>query len=272
MVLIPSLFEDHFVEAYLYRPIASCVGRPAILHMHGGGYTAGHPFMSDSSNRQLAHDHDCLVLSVNYRKAPDVPHPGPVEDCYSALAWLRTNADMLGVDPAKLAVKGGSSGGGLAASLTLMNRDRGEISLIFQMLTYPMLDDRTGAVGGHNPITGEFIWTPESNRFGWASLLGRAPGGADVPYTASPARAPDLSGLPPAFIVVGQLDLFVDEDIAYAQRLIRDGVPVELYVYPGAYHGFDNVPGSEVATACIDAGQAALRRVFARAGWQPREM
>ena len=124
----------------------------------------------------------------------------------------------------------------------------------------------TGSVRAPNPLTGEFIWTPESNRFAWASLLGRSAGGNDTPYTASPSRAPSLKGLPPTFIAVGQLDLFVEENMDYAGRLVRDGVPVELHVYPGAYHLFNTLPGSEIAEACRESSRAALRRAFARAG------
>jgi acetyl esterase/lipase len=265
-VHVPSLFGTHSIKAYLYRPQQVCAARPGLLHIHGGGFTCGHPLMSDATNREIAHQLDCCVLSVDYRLAPETPHPGPIEDCYSALNWLFTNARSLGVDPSKIALKGDSSGGGLAASLALLNRDRGEIPLIFQLLFYPMLDDRTATVRAPNPLTGEFVWTPESNRFGWSSLLGRSPGGDDTPYTASPSRAPSLKGLPPAFITVGQLDLFVEENIEYASKLISDGVPVELHVYPGAYHGFNNVPSCEIGRACTESSRAALRRAFARAG------
>jgi acetyl esterase/lipase len=265
-VNLKSLFGDHSIRAYLYRPQALSDGRSGLLDIHGGGFVAGHPLMSDAINREIAYQLDCCVLSVDYRRPPETRHPGPIQDCYSALRWFFVNAHALGIDPARIALKGDSAGGGLAASLALLNRDRGEIPLIFQLLCYPMLDDRTGSVRAPNPLTGEFIWTPESNRFAWASLLGRPAGGDDTPYTASPSRAPSLKGLPPTFIAVGQLDLFVEENMDYASRLVRDGVPVELHVYPGAYHLFDTLPGSEIAEACRQSSRAALRRAFARAG------
>jgi acetyl esterase/lipase len=141
---IPSLFGTHAIKAYLYRPQAPHGRRPALLHLHGGGFVAGHPLMSDSTNREIAHEIDCCVLSVDYRLAPETPHPGPIEDCYSVLDWLFQNAVPLGIDPWRLALKGDSAGGGLAASLALLNRDCGTVPLIFQLLMYPMLDDRTG--------------------------------------------------------------------------------------------------------------------------------
>src|SRR5262249_39769655 len=158
------------------------------------------------------------------------PFPGNVEDCYAALAWMAGEAAALGVDAARIGVMGESAGGGLAAALALLARDRGEHRLAFQHLIYPMIDDCTCTAAEPHPSTAEFIGTPASNRFGWTSLLGTEPGGADVSPYAAAARATDLAGLPPAYIATGALDLFLEENLEYARRLIRAGVPVELHV------------------------------------------
>lgn len=230
----------------LYRPRGKSGALPGYLQVHGGGFIVGTVEISDFRNRVLAAEANCVVASVNYRLAPDTPHPGPVEDCYAALRWLVEEADRLGVDRSRIAVGGESAGGGLAASLCLLARDRGEIEICFQHLTYPMIDDRTAATADPHPYTGQFIWTPASNAFGWQSLLNAPPGSDGVSPYAAAARAEDLAGLPPAFIAVGALDLFVEENIEYARRLIRAGVPTELHVYPGAYHGFIHMTHTNV--------------------------
>jgi acetyl esterase/lipase len=187
------------------------------------------------------------------------------EDCYAALKWVYTHARDLGVDAARIAIGGESAGGGLTASLALLTRDRGEVPLVFQLLIYPMLDDRTGTLADPHPYTGEYIWTADSNRFGWKALLGQEPGGPDVSPYAAAARAQHLEGLPPAFIGVGTLDLFLEEDLEYARRLIRAGVPTELHVYPGAYHGFLLlVPGARVSQSFARDYLNALTRAFTR--------
>lgn len=252
------------VTIYIYRPDGGPASKPAYLHVHGGGYISGNVQMDDARNRILAFELGCVVVSVEYRLAPEHPHPAPVEDCYAALKWLHRNAAELGADANRIAIGGESAGGGLAASLGLLARDRGEVPLIYQVLIYPMLDDRTGSVGQRHPYAGEFVWTNEGNRFGWTSLLGYAPGGKDVPYHASPARAPSLKGLPPTFIAVGQLDLFVEENMEYARRLIHDGVPTELHLYPGAYHGFNLAEESHAAKEFTRTKWEAMKRAFAR--------
>jgi len=177
------------------------------------------------------------VVAPNYRLAPETPHPGPIEDCYAALAWLHQNAVSMDVDINRIGVFGGSAGGGLAAALALLARDCGEYPLSFQCLLYPMLDDRTGTTKATNPYAGEFVFTAADNAFCWRALLGHAPGGAEESAYAAPARAASLTGLPPAYIWVGALDLFVDECLEYGRRLLRSGVPTELHVYPGVTHG-----------------------------------
>lgn len=235
---VPGMAGSPDVRVLVYTPPGDNRARPAYLHMHGGGYILGAPEMNDGSNRLLALAHDCLVVSVDYRLAPETRFPGALEDCYAALTWLHGQASLLGVDNSRIAIGGESAGGGHAAALALLARDRGEIAICFQLLDSPMLDDRTCSSADLNPYTGEFVWTSDRNRFGWRALLGMEPGSADVPADAAPARAASLSALPPTLIAVGALDLFVDENLEYARRLIRAGVPTELHVIPGAYHGF----------------------------------
>ncbi len=215
--------------------------RPAILHMHGGGYVIGSAESSVRGLQELCAKLDCVAVSVEYRLAPETTYAGSIEDNYAGLQWLHTNAVALGADPAKIAVMGESAGGGHAALLAIAARDRGEVPLVFQCLVYPMLDDRTGITRAVPPHVGTLVWTPTQNRFGWESLLGSAPGKANAPRGAVPARVAELKGLPPAFIGVGTLDLFCDEDIDYAQRLNASGVSTELIVVPGAFHGFDAI-------------------------------
>ncbi|MET0240274.1 MAG: alpha/beta hydrolase [Sphingobium sp.] len=264
---IPGPIGAPDVRILLYTPAGNAdAPRPAVLEIHGGGYVMGMPEISDRSNRLIVHDHDCIVVAVDYRLAPGTRWPGALEDCYAALRWLHEEADALGIARTRIAVTGGSAGGGHAAALTLLARDRGEYAICFQNLHAPMLDDRTGSAREPLPYTGEFIWTAGSNRYGWSALLGVEAGGADVPAAAVPARATDLSGLPPASIVVGALDLFVEEDMDYARRLIAAGVPTELHIIPGAYHGFglagETAPQVELTNRLR---RDALTRAFARA-------
>lgn len=246
----------------VYTPLGSGPF-PCVYHVHGGGYVGGSAAPIEFMHRPLAQDLGCVIVSVEYRLAPETSFPGNIEDCYAGLAWTLAHASELRIDPERIGVTGESAGGGLAAALALLARDRGEIPLAFQLLTYPMLDDRTGTSGDPHPHIGEFIWTPHNNRFGWRALLGREPGGEDVSPYAAAARATDLSGLPPTFIMTGALDLFLEEDIDYARRLIRAGVPTELHVYPGAFHGFDIMPGAAVADSARADRVNALRRFMA---------
>ncbi|HEX4195887.1 MAG TPA: alpha/beta hydrolase [Caulobacteraceae bacterium] len=239
--------------------------RPGVLHVHGGGYVLGSAEMTLPTDAAYVTRMDAVVVSVDYRLAPETPHPGPVEDCYAALAWLHAHAGDLGVDAGRVAVTGESAGGGLAAALVLLARDRGEFPVAFQHLIFPMLDDRTVLEADPSPYVGQFVWTREANRFGWASLLGQEPGGAEISPYASPARATDLAGLPPTFIMCGALDLFIEEDMDYARRLIRAGVPTELHVYPGAPHGFTMVEGAAVSKRNFHESMGAMQRALAPA-------
>ena len=241
--------------------------RPAILHTHGGGYTAGSVKDTLPVLQRIASSLDCLIVSVDYRLAPATTFIGSIEDNYIGLKWLYDNAGRIGADPARIAVMGESAGGGHAALLAGVARDRGEVPLIFQCLVYPMLDDRTGTTRTVPSHIGRQTWTSAQNHIGWKAFLGVEPGGADVPTGAVPARAETLAGLPPAWIGVGGIDLFVEEDIDYAKRLIDAGVPTTLNVVPGAFHGFDNLPEMlGMHTAISDKFNAAkidaLRRAF----------
>jgi len=229
-----------------------------VLDIHGGGYVIGNRLIDDGRNAGWAIALGCPVASVEYRLAPDHAYPAAIDDCYDALVWLHEHADELGVDPARIGVAGTSAGGGLAAALALRVRARGGPSLAFQFLDSPMLDDRRTSPSSRQD--GLLIWSRESNAFGWAAYLGSRFGGDDVPDDAAPARAEDLSGLPPALVTVGSIDGFRDEDIAYAVRLNQAGVPTELHVYPGAPHGFTMFGGTAVAQQADDDAVRWLAR------------
>lgn len=232
--------------------------RPAILWIHGGGYVIGAARQDDPVCARLALALDAVVVSVDYRLAPEHPFPTPVEDCFAAYSLLHAEAAAIGIDPARVAIAGRSAGGGLAAALALLVHDRGAPAPALQLLVYPMIDDRTVARPEDTPHFR--LWNGPSNRYGWACYLGREPGGDDVPEHAAPARRQDLRGLPPAWVGVGTRDLFHDEDLAYAARLRDAGVPVTVEVVEGAFHGFDAVaPDAPVSRAFFAAQVAALR-------------
>ncbi len=267
--LLPSRFGGPEVRVLHYTPPGADFGAPvpALLHIHGGGYVLGNADMSDISNRTAALALGIVVVSVDYRLAPETVWPGALEDCYTALAWMHDDAAELGIDPARIAVSGESAGGGHAAALALYARDQirkaGDgPAACFLLLDAPMLDDRTGTGTDPHPHTGHFVWTPEKNRFGWGALLGLEPGGPDVPEAAVPARAADVSGLPSTFISVGALDLFLEEDMEFTRRLTRAGVAAELHVVPGAYHGFSMMQGAPQVVQTMALRQAALGRAL----------
>lgn len=259
----PGLNGAPEVPLIIYRPKAAKGPLPAILFIHGGGYVFGTAETGAPACTEAAAELPCVVVSVDYRLAPETPAPGPVEDCYAGLIWLHRNAGKLGVAADRIAIWGESAGGGLAAALAIMARDMREVPLRLQMLIYPMLDDRTVTGGARNPHVGEFVWTEPLNRYGWTAHLGREPGGEEHHPYAVPARTKDLAGLPPAFIAVGSLDLFLHEDLEYAERLLAAGVPVELHVIPGAYHAFEALaPQSVAAQAYFRLRREALARAL----------
>jgi len=213
--------------------------RPAVLWIHGGGYILGSPQMELFGTGRLARDLGAVTISPHYRLAPEHPFPAALDDCMLTLRWMRDHADELGIDRERIAVVGASAGGGLAAAVAQRSHDEG-IPLRAQVLVYPMIDDRTALRDDHHG-RGRFLWTPASNRFGWSAYLGREPRMSDAPEYAAPARRKDLTGLPPAWIGVGDLDLFYDEDVAYAEALSAGGVPCELVTVSGMYHGADGI-------------------------------
>lgn len=243
------------VRVRLFRPADVPVPAPALLWIHGGGYIIGTAAQDDELCRRFSRELGITVASVDYRLAPEHPYPAPLEDCYAALTWL---AQLPAVDSGRVAIGGASAGGGLAAALALLTRDRGEVALAAQLLVYPMIDDRTvDRAGLDNP--GHRLWNQSSNRFGWSAYLGDAD--RDI---AVPARREDLAGLPPAWLGVGTLDLFHDEDLAYAERLRTAGVPCHVEVVQGAFHGFDGiVPKADVSLGFFRSQCDSLRQAFA---------
>lgn len=238
-VTLPGTRDTSPVTGLLYRPKAAGPAAPAILHLHGGGYVAGSARRDDPAVRRMALRLGAVVLSLDYRLAPETAYPGALHDAHAGLSWLQDPSNGLGIDRTRIAVRGNSAGGGLAAGLALLAA-REELPIAFLALVYPMLDDRTPP----HPFAGRHVWTHASNRYGWSAYLGAA--AHDPPDTAVPGRADDLAGLPPTWIGCGSIDLFLEENLAFAARLARAGVPVEANVYAGAFHGFNLIPGVAV--------------------------
>jgi acetyl esterase/lipase len=261
---VPGPEDAGGVGVRMYQPADRPDTLPALLWIHGGGYVGGTVDVDDLWAKNLAKSAQCVIVSVDYRLAPEHPFPAPLEDCYAALKWLSNNSDELGVKKSRIAIGGASSGGGLAAGLALLARDRAEVEVAFQLLIYPMIDDQN-IIPASETTPDTFVWSREDNLIGWRSYLGREPGGEDLSYYASATRATNLAGLPPAYIAVGQLDLFLNESIDYAQRLLEAGVPAELHVYPGVYHGFDAfAPMADVSQRFANERDNVLRRVLHR--------
>ncbi len=259
--LVPG---DPPVRVRVHRPISHEGRLPAVVTIHGGGYVIGSYDMDDPLLDQWCPAFGIVGISVDYRLAPETPYPGPLDDCYAALRWTSDHADELGIDTECIGVSGLSAGGGLAAALALLARDRGEVPLAFQLLDCPMLDDRQTTPSIR--AGGLYVWSSGSNEFGWRSYLGELYESDEVPVYAAPARATGLGGLPPACVIVGSIDGFRDENIDYAQRLNQAGVPCELHVIAGLPHAYLLVPGAaavQQAARCRDdwlARQLAGRR------------
>jgi acetyl esterase/lipase len=227
---------DPDVTVRVHRPVGASSPRPCVYSIHGGGYVIGSYEMDDPIMDRWCNALRIVGVSVEYRLAPDTPYPGPITDCYRGLKWTFEHAGELGIDPGCIGIRGVSAGGGLAAALALVARDQGEVSVAFQLLDCPMLDDRQ--ITPSSRLEGLAVWSRESNEFGWRAYLGDRYGTDDVSPHAAPARETNLAGLPPAFVSVGTVDGFRDEDVDYATRLNQAGVPTELHVYPGACHGY----------------------------------
>jgi len=251
------------IEALIVTPTNNRPTR-ALLHVHGGGYIAGLPEQSLPDLARMATELDCLIISPDYRLAPETPFPGGIEDCYATYLWMIDQVETLGINPTHIGLTGESAGGGAVAALALMARDRNAPKPLFQNMIYPMLDDRAPIT--RNPATGEFVWTAQKNTWAWTALLApHTPGSTGVSPYAAPARCENLSNLPPAYISLGALDLFLEEDFRYAETLIRAGNSVELALHPGAYHAFDQVPDAPVAERAKAQRIAAMRRAFTEA-------
>ena len=235
--VVPGASGDPGVPVRLHRERGVDERRPCLISIHGGGYVIGSNLGDDGRFDRWSTQLRCIGVSVGYRLAPESPFPGPLEDCYAALRWAYERGDEFGIDRERIGILGGSAGGGLAAGLALLARDRGEIPVAFQVLSYPMLDDRQATESWRAEAP---VWGAATNRFGWRAYLG-SHAGNEISGHAVPARADDLTGLPPAFITVGNLDGLLDEDIEYARRLIRAGVPTDLHVFADGPHAFDSL-------------------------------
>ncbi len=272
-VQVPGPAGAPDVPLVLCLPGAAAVGPvPVVYYLHGGGLVSGNlrrdlPAVLDlvdglSPGAGGGPAAEVAVVSVGYRLAPETPYPGAVEDSYAGLVWLAAQAAGLGLDPARVVVAGTSAGGGLAAATVLLARDRRGPAVAAQLLLCPMLDDRNDTVSAHQ-MAGVGVWDRAANATGWAALLGPLAGTSGVPAYAAPARADDLSGLPPTYVDVGSADTFRDEDVAYASGIWAAGGQAELHVWPGGCHGFDGLaPGSALARDAVAARRAWLRRVL----------
>ncbi|GHH88724.1 alpha/beta hydrolase [Streptomyces sulfonofaciens] len=255
--LTVSSADGHQVPVRLYR-VPSSLPTALLVYLHGGGMIAGSVDVYDQVCRRYAVDAGVAVLAVDYRLAPESPFPAPLEDCVAAVEWALRHVAQMNLPGGPVALMGDSAGGGLAAATAVACRDRGIGSLAAQLLVYPMLDDRTASAT--SAVAPFLTWTPDDNITGWQALLGDAYGTDEIPANAVPARVRSLRGLPRTYIEVGQLDLFLDESVVYATRLMQDEVPVHLVVRPGVVHGYDRVaPDSRAAQAAHTDRVAFLR-------------
>ncbi len=262
--------EDTWISGYagsdpvrvrLHRPKEAATDAPCLLWVHGGGHVLGEADQDDPLLDDLVATTGCVAAAVDWRRAPEHPFPAALHDCYATLAWLHESAGDLGVDRGKVVLGGASSGGGLAAGTALMARDVGELRVAAQVLVYPMLDDR-GVTASGRAVTHRRLWNVDSNRLAWQAYLGGA--GPVSPY-AAPSRCTDLSGLPWTWLATAELDLFADEDVAYASRLMEAGVSTELHVYRGAVHGFDLfAPDARVSRRFVRDRREAFISAFAQ--------
>lgn len=257
-------FQDEQIPVTVFARDGHTDGGPAILRLHGGGMVMGSRFGGIVQPLDWVERFDAVCVAVDYRLAPEHPDPYPVEDCYATLLWTVEQAAELGVDPARIVVNGPSAGGGLAAGVALLARDRGGPELLGQLLVSPMLDDRNETVSSHQ-IDGVGVWDRGSNDTGWNALLGDRRGTDSVSIYAAPARATDLTGLPPAYLECGSTEVFRDEDVTYALSLWAAGVQAELHVWPGAFHASDQLaPNAALSREAVAARDAWLGRLLGR--------
>lgn len=260
-ISIPGYNGDP-IEVSLIEPIGRTGSGPGIYHTHGGGMIIGDRWAGVNMFAQWLHKYNALLVSVEYRLAPEYPDPFPVEDCYAGLLWTADHADELGIDAGRLLIAGGSAGGGLAAGTALLARDRRGPELCAQMLMYPMLDDRDATVSTRQ-IDGVGVWDRGSNNTGWNALLGDRRGRDNVSIYAAPSRATDLSGLPTAFIDCGSSEVFRDEDVAYASGIWAAGGQAELHVWPGGFHGFESMaPQAGLSQSMVAARDNWIQRIL----------
>lgn len=247
----------------LYEPLNQDGTKlPAVLWIHGGGYVFGHPDNDDGLCQTFVEQTNCVVVSVDYRLAPEHPYPASIEDCYSALVWMTNAAQELNIDVSRVAIAGMSAGGGLTTALALLSRDRKGPKVAFQMPLYPMIDDRNCTPSSYEVTDERAVWNRNNNLAAWRMYLGEHANGVISPY-AAPARAKNLSGLPPTYSCVGQLDPFRDETIEFVTRLAQAGVPVEFHLYPGGYHAFEIMnPKSDLAQRVVNEYVQALKKAL----------
>lgn len=249
----------------IYKPLINSIEAPGVLWMHGGGYAIGVPETSIGLIKKLIDESGCVIVAPDYRSSFDLPYPAALEDCHEALLWMKEHANNLGIRDDQIMVGGESAGGGLAAGLCLFERDNKGVNIAFQMPLYPMLDDRMMTKSAKN--NNAPVWNSESNKIAWGLYLGDLIDD-DVPYYAAPARAKDLSNLPPAVTFVGSLEPFRDETIIYMEKLKDAGIPVTYKVYEGCYHAFNMYPYADVSkkaiTFLIESFKYAIDNYFAK--------
>ena len=262
-VEIPGHLGDT-ITVSVVQPTGRTGTGPGIYYTHGGGMISGNRWAGIDGLFGWLREYNAVAVTVEYRLAPEHPDPTPVEDCYAGLVWTADHAAELGIDPGRILVAGGSAGGGLAAGITLLARDRRGPKLCGQLLMYPMLDDRDATPSTHQ-FEGIGVWDRTSNITGWSALLGERRGTDDVSIYAAPARATDLSGLPPTFIDCGSAEVFRDEDVAYATAIWAAGGEAELHVWPGGFHGFEAfAPQARLSQDMLAARDNWLERILER--------
>lgn len=259
---VPGPSDSPPISLLICRPASASGLTPAIYMTHGGGMVSGNNRSDIEEALDWVEELNVTLISVEYRLAPETPHPGPIEDCYAGLIWVSSHYEELMIDPDRIVVAGFSAGGGLAAALSLLARDRGGPVISGQLLLCPMLDDRNDTLSSHQ-MAGRGIWDRVANDTGWTALLGNERGSDTVSPYAAPARATDLSRLPPAFIDVGSAETFRDEDIDYASRIWAAGGEAELHVWPGGFHGYYVfAPKARISVETREARIRWLRRHF----------